>query len=361
MSIWNVVFKKLLLVAIVSWALCVMTPSAEAKFNSLLAGASRPTQFSITSGDGNIALTRAHKKHLHSNALPQGFAGYSKRRVKKATKQIAHAWDGVGNFRTVCSFSHMSYDDPIVFPRQPGASHLHVFFGNTRTSASSTTKSLRLTGNSTCRGGIVNRTAYWVPALLDRAGNPIPPDDSHFYYKGGYFGIQSYQVRPMPKGLRMIAGDQKSTKPQSPDIVTWKCFERYTGRSASIADVKCKVGEHLALSVQFPQCWDGKRLDSPDHRSHMAYPQAGKCPSSHPVAIPAISYSILYKIKNTGALRQMRLASDMYSKSKPGGYSAHADWFDGWDEAVKKTFVERCIRQENDCMSELLGDGRSMY
>lgn len=27
----------------------------------------------------------------------------------------------------------------------------------------------------------------------------------------------------------------------------------------------------LELHVTFPDCWDGVRLDSPDHRSHMAY------------------------------------------------------------------------------------------
>jgi hypothetical protein len=33
-------------------------------------------------------------------------------------------------------------DDPIVFPRQPGAAHQHDFFGNTSTNAYSTDASL---------------------------------------------------------------------------------------------------------------------------------------------------------------------------------------------------------------------------
>jgi hypothetical protein len=37
--------------------------------------------------------------------------------------------------RTACQFSHMAFDDPIVYPGQPGKSHLHVFFGNTGTNA----------------------------------------------------------------------------------------------------------------------------------------------------------------------------------------------------------------------------------
>ena len=61
----------------------------------------------------------------------------------------------------------MSFDDPIVFPGQPGRSHLHTFFGNTGANADSTAESIRGTGNSTCRGGIANRSSYWVPTLID--------------------------------------------------------------------------------------------------------------------------------------------------------------------------------------------------
>ena len=41
-------------------------------------------------------------------------------------------------------------DDPIVFPGQPGASHLHDFFGNTGANASSTFETM-LAGETTCR------------------------------------------------------------------------------------------------------------------------------------------------------------------------------------------------------------------
>ncbi|WP_309624448.1 DUF1996 domain-containing protein [Methylibium sp.] len=49
----------------------------------------------------------------------------------------------------------------------------------------------------------------------------------------------------------------------------------------------CLVGDELWQGVFFPQCWDGKNLDSPDHKSHMAYPSDGGCPRSHPVALPS--------------------------------------------------------------------------
>jgi hypothetical protein len=34
--------------------------------------------------------------------------------------------DNTGNFRVVCHYSHMNYDDAIVYPNQPGAAHMHT-------------------------------------------------------------------------------------------------------------------------------------------------------------------------------------------------------------------------------------------
>src|SRR5437773_1769395 len=47
------------------------------------------------------------------------------------------------DFVVSCPFSHRLPDDPIVYPGQPGASHLHDFFGNTSVDAASTYSQLR--------------------------------------------------------------------------------------------------------------------------------------------------------------------------------------------------------------------------
>lgn len=47
-------------------------------------------------------------------------------------------------------------------------------------------------------------------------------------------------------------------------------------------------------------CWDGKNLDSPDHRSHVAYPASGSfestgpCPATHPVRLPQVMYEVMW-------------------------------------------------------------------
>jgi hypothetical protein len=95
--------------------------------------------------------------------------------------------DDVSGFRFMCKPSHISKDDPVVYPGQPGASHLHTFWGNTGTNANSNYQSLRTTGQSTCdnRGANtpLNRSAYWMPAMLDGAGDVVLPDMINTYYK----------------------------------------------------------------------------------------------------------------------------------------------------------------------------------
>jgi hypothetical protein len=303
-----------------------------------------------------MAMPMGNMPYVDESAIPTGDPGVSVVQIKPTTDQPAPTADGTGDFRNVCKFSHMNFDDPIVFPGRERATHLHAYFGNTLADGMSTAESLRTTGNSTCRAGTANRTAYWVPAVLDAKGVPQKPADSHFYYKTGYGGIAPSAIKAFPAGLRILAGDPKATAAQP--HAYWSCHEFYLPRSASIAN--CGVGNHAVMSVEFPQCWNGRDLDSTDHRSHMAYPENGACPSTHPVAIPAISFNVLYPIPSTGTAG-WRLASDMYDPSLPGGLSAHGDWFDGWDPDVAEAFVKNCDNKAVDCHSHLLGDGREIY
>src|SRR5436190_14331332 len=76
--------------------------------------------------------------------------------------------DVVGAFRFVCTAGQVLPDDPIVYPGQPGKSHLHQFYGNEDANAHSTLVSLRAKGTSTsnCAPLPVNRSGYWMLALL---------------------------------------------------------------------------------------------------------------------------------------------------------------------------------------------------
>jgi len=78
------------------------------------------------------------------------------------------------------------------------------------------------------------------------------------------------------------------------------------------------------------------------------------------VAIPAIAFQILYQVKVPGETTKWRLASDKYDASQPAGYSGHGDWFNGWKPEIVDVWVQKCDREQKDCHSHLLGDGRMM-
>src|SRR6478752_5197313 len=101
---------------------------------------------------------------------PRGTDVYTTLRVRDTDELVGSDPSRYGTFRIPCAYSHMAYDDPIVFAGSPGASHLHVFFGNTSVDANSTQQSLDA-GGSTCRGGTANRSAYWMPAMIDTGLN----------------------------------------------------------------------------------------------------------------------------------------------------------------------------------------------
>jgi hypothetical protein len=246
-----------------------------------------------------------------------------------------------------------------VFPGRAGASHLHTFFGNASAGAGSTVSSIADSGNSTCAGGTLNRTAYWVPSMIDTAdGRPLAPAGSLIYYKTGYLGVRSADIKAPPNGLRLIAGDANATSAQGSTIV-YACVGG--GDNTWYPSIPaCSAGLQVVAAVRFPQCWDGVNLDSPDHKSHMAYASGG-CPRSHPVALPEIAFQIHYDVTASSPTSRWRLSSDNYDRSKPGGYSGHADWFMGWDPATVNTFVTRCVNASVDCHAYLLGDGRILY
>jgi len=310
-----------------------------------------------------VVTTASLAPWVDAKKIPLGSAGFATDKVTGTAELPAESGDGTGAFRTVCEFSHMAFDDPIVYPGQPGRSHLHVFFGNTGTNANSTAASLATTGNSTCRGGTINRSGYWVPAIIDTLdGTPVKPYSVVIYYKTGYNGIKPADVKPFPQGLRMIAGDSSNKAPYQwggPGHFT--CIdESGSGPQSQNIPVTCGVGNTIWASVMFPQCWDGVNLDSPDHKSHMSYPVDGKCPSTHPQAGPEIMINVLYGVTDAKALSRWRLASDNYDSSVPAGYSNHADWFNGWKPEFMDAFVKNCEQPPKNCQAHLLGNGQMM-
>jgi Domain of unknown function (DUF1996) len=248
------------------------------------------------------------------------------------TKKAANRFAGV-NFVSNCGFVHFLPDDPIVYPNQPGKSHDHTFVGNLSTDASSTLASLRASGTS-CRLQ-ADKAAYWMPTLIVD-GQPVAPLGATIYYRRN----TTARVHAFPPGFEMIAGDAKATAPQDQRITYWNCGVE-GGIPPSSTPPACPAGrgQELRLHVTFASCWDGTSLDSPDHKSHVVYPTAGACPADHPVAVPAVT--LIYRYPISG--------DHDFALSSGGVYSAHADFFNAWNEGVLHRLVNVCLNGLRHC------------
>lgn len=282
-----------------------------------------------------------------------------------------------GYFRTKCEVSHFAYDDPIIYPGQPGRAHLHMFFGNTDANAFSTFESLRNTGTGTCNGEDLNRTAYWVPAMLDRNGNALIPFEVMVYYKNDNFRLDGANelVSPFPDNLRMIAGNGGARAPQTDftgdwevqPVVSFLCGPAYAEaqRHALIPDCRGTgqgpyVGRALEMQIAFPQCFDPNSGTYLNDQSHMSYSEGGyygaRCPDSHPEDMSSIMYRIFFNPDDYGGeLSGLQLSSDvLHDRILPGGTTAHADWFGAWHPEAMDMWVQNCNNTQADCETGLL-------
>ena len=250
-----------------------------------------------------------------------------------------------GQFSASCSYSHMLPDDPIVAQNRPGMAHSHDFAGARNTDAFSTNASL-LRSATTCSRP-ADHSAYWVPTLYQN-GRAVNAREFRAYYRGG--GFDARAVRPFPKRLRIIAGDAKVTdeSPYQPlSAVAWACTKPGGGADGDEIEVPsipadCS-GLPLRARIVFPQCWNGKDLDSADHKSHMAYASRGRCPATHPVVVPQLTLSIRYWVPNTSGI----------ALSSGGTHSLHADLMIAWEDGAQEALVKRCINAGVNCGTEL--------
>lgn len=233
------------------------------------------------------------------------------------------------NFVSQCRFTQRRPDDPIVLPSQPNLSHDHSFFGNFQTDAYSTTGSLRGQRTSCNRTG--DTAAYWAPTLIvdNKAATTL---DIAAYYRRSTFA----PVKPFPSDFVMIGGNSNAVEPQSFGVTFWNCSLAGTNPSSTVPNCGDKS---LRMHVIFPECWDGKGLDSPNHKAHMAYAENGVCPTDHPVALPQLVLIIRYAATGAG---NVVVASG-------GQYSGHADFMNAWDEAVLTRLVDYCLNALRPC------------
>ncbi|GGJ41332.1 hypothetical protein GCM10011393_09410 [Sphingopyxis bauzanensis] len=287
--------------------------------------------------------------------------------------------DVVGAFRFLCGPGQLSYDDPVVYPGQPGKAHLHQFFGNLGANAHSTYESLRKSGESTCQNEL-NRSAYWMPAMLDGKGNVVRPDSVSIYYKRRPASDPACKVAGkscvgIPRGLRFVFGwDQtrpNEPQPENAKLFNFKCVNVWKPTTAAFPDMVepmkvCKPGQWLSATIATPQCWNGVDLDSSDHRSHLADMVRDRnsgqnaCPASHPYIIPQFTMGVGYSIEAGDEPRLWQLSSDAMlppALRRPGA-SFHSDYFEAWEDDIRLRWEAACLNKLLNCSDGDLGDGQ---
>jgi Domain of unknown function (DUF1996) len=248
-----------------------------------------------------------------------------------------------GQFVLRCPFSHSRMDDPIMFPGQPGASHLHDFFGNTGVHASSTFESM-LADETSCK--VPSDTAgYWTPAgYLD--GVLIQPKVMRIYYLGSPTGT----VETIPPGLQMVAGNRDATSPAENPHVSWFC-----GKTKSVTTPRkdtpydCSPYAQYAFVdgivavIDFPSCWNGTGLRPED----VTYPVSGFCPAGFGHVIPRLSERVHFGVMDPLALD----GSLAFTLSSGPWYTLHADFWNTWQQERLDQLVADCLVAKAHCGS----------
>ena len=280
-----------------------------------------------------------------------------------------------GAFRFTCAGDGpLKNDDPLLYPNQPGKSHLHKFWGAVAIDASSTPESLATQTNSNCNTtpNTLNRSGYWMPALIDDQNMVRNPDLVSVYYKrprsvskfcaeGSTVRMAAKGCAGLPNSIRFIFG-WDPTQPSLPaQGMSWYCT---AGTGAHVKDLDalfntgCTVGATMVADLTAGNCWDGKNLDTPDHRAHIAFGSYGswgyyKCPATHPYLIPQTENKVMWTVtadmvgtRSDGSkYSRVKLASDHMKPGAKPGETMHADYIEQWVAAAKKMWHETASKR----------------
>ena len=220
-----------------------------------------------------------------------------------------------------CGFSHMSRTT--TRSRSPASRARR-----TTTPSSATGPSTRspppasLVGGASSCEDIGDSSAYWVPTLF-AGGRALRPLVGVGYYVRRTPGPYA----AFPPGLVMIAGN-RTRSGHSRSRSSAGAAAASAPRPGRPSVPNCPPDRALHLRATFPGCWNGRDLDSADHKRHMAYASSGRCPRTHPVAVPSLVLIFLYPETEQRRLLQAS-----------GRFGAHADFMNGWNQETLEALV----------------------
>ncbi|KAI1613238.1 WSC domain-containing protein [Exophiala viscosa] len=263
--------------------------------------------------------------------------------------------------------------DPIVSPGQV-SNHLHTIMGGNGFDFTMTYNS---TQASTCSSCTVtgDNSNYWIPALFFQHQNgtfesvdQIGGATVYYLQRAG----DNETLKAFPPGFRMVAGDpfkRSAGTDFASQAVSYACLN-YNGPATAetpmFPDYNCPDG--LRSQVFFPSCWNGKDLDSADHKSHMSYPatsyNSGGCPSDFPVHLVSIFYEVIWDTNKFADLWYGNSQPFVWSMGDPTGYGHHGDFVNGWEDTdLLQNAIDQCTAESGnveDCpLFKLIPDAQA--
>jgi len=246
--------------------------------------------------------------------------------------------------------------DPIV---NPGAvsGHVHGILGGSNFGMNVTTAKLR---ESECTSIPIpqDKSNYWFPLLYFqwKNGSVTSVDGGAVIYY--LFDNKPGSTKAFPDDFRMISGNPTlrsyDANSHAQQAVSFLClaFQGTTTRHTGLPEGNCPSG--IRSQINFPSCWDGKNMDSPDHKSHVAFksggPDSGSCTDPNfPVTIPRIFIEVYWSTNSFDSVRPQAANPNqpfVFASGDPTGHGYHADFMNGWQDGVLQKAVDGCTCNE---------------
>ncbi|MHB9862349.1 DUF1996 domain-containing protein [Streptomyces sp. YIM S03343] len=230
--------------------------------------------------------------------------------VKKVRRTAAAS---TGTFTTRCGVNankNHNTDNVIVAPGVAnGAHHLHDYVGNQKVNAFSSNNTF-LQGGTSCQNKSDLSSYYW-PVVRVQDGTQDFDQNADGGGKEGnvgkiltpvsaqikYVGSPTAKVVAMPQFLRIITGDAKTTTNGLANAnAHWSCTGFENKVQLTTQYPICPQGSNVVRTFAFQSCWDGQNIDSANHRTHVAFADAGGNCANNFKAIPQLTMRLVYKI-----------------------------------------------------------------